>query len=193
MKSRVTTKQGDSGKSRTLGGEVLEKSHAIFECCGWLDSLRAYTAILRLDMAEQQPEEYDELNRCLLWLIHCFFLMGAACNDPANKHPEYRKGDIGPAHVAKLEDEQERLETVLHLPKAFIASATNRLAAQADYAATMARTFERHLVRLKEVEPAFDAVSMLAFANRLSDYFYVLARYLEEDRHHVVDYRILED
>lgn len=193
MKSRVTTKKGDSGTSRTLGGDTLAKSHAIFECCGWLDMLRAYTAMLRLELVEQRPEEFDELSRFLLWLLHCYFLIGTACNDPLRKHPEFRKGEIGPGHLQKLEEEQERLESTLHLPKAFIVSATNRLAAQADLAAAIARTLERHIVRLKETQPKFDAAAILVFVNRLSDYLYVLGRYLEDGRHQTVDYSILED
>ncbi|HNR32743.1 MAG TPA: ATP:cob(I)alamin adenosyltransferase [Candidatus Hydrogenedentes bacterium] len=192
MKSRVTTKQGDDGTSRTLAGEVLPKSHVLFECCGWIDSLRAHTALLRLELIEQQPEEFEDLSQFLLWVMHAYFLIGTACNDPLRTHPEYRKGEIGPDHLRRLEEEQERLEASLRLPKAFVVSATNRPAALADLTATVARALERQVVRLKEAEPGFEAAHILAFVNRLSDYFYVLARYLEEGRHHAVNYGVLE-
>ena len=193
MKSRVTTKQGDEGATRTLGGDWVSKSHPIIECCGWVDALRAQTALLRLQLIEQRPEDFEEIGDFLFWLLHCYFLIGAACNDPTGKKPEYRKADIGEAHLARLEREQERVEATLRLPRAFIASASNVHAAQADIAASTARTLERSLVRLAETEPGFEARHLLAFVNRLSDFLFVLARFLENGQHQAVDYSVLGD
>jgi cob(I)alamin adenosyltransferase len=117
--------------------------------------------------------------------------MGTAVNDPLRKKPEYRMGEIGPAYLARLEAEQARLEANLNLPRAFIVCAANPLAAQVDVTTTVARTFERSLVRLKETLPEFAADDLLAFCNRLSDYLYILARTLENGEHHPVDYQLL--
>lgn len=191
-KSLVTTKQGDNGTTRTLGGEILPKCHPVIECCGWVDTLRAQTALLRVKLIEEQPEEYEELGEFLLWLLHCYFLIGTACNDPWNRHPKQRKGEIGPDHLKKIEAEQAKLEKALKLPKAFIVCASNVLSAHVDVTVTTARTLERHIVRLKEAMPEFRQGHLFAFVNRLSDFLYVLARYLEEGQHQPVDYSILE-
>ena len=79
------------------------------------------------------------------------------------------------------------------LSQVVIVSAATKLAAQADLTATVARTFERSLVRLKEAVPAFEADHILPFANRLSDYFWILARYLDEGTHQTVDYSLLDE
>lgn len=192
MKSQVTTKCGDQGTTRTFGGDVLSKGHPILECTGRLEELRAHLARIRLRIIEDQPAESETLSAFLFWLLHCCFLIGAEVNDPLRKHPEFRRGEIGRKYLDKLEAELQRLEALTPLPRAFIATASTLLAAEADVAAAVARAFERSLVRLKESTPGFEAVNLLAFSNRLSDYLYILARHLEGGRHIPVDYHVLE-
>jgi len=192
MKSQVTTKQGDAGNTVALSGDSWPKSHIIIECVGAVDELRAYTALARVHLLEQKPDGYEAMAGTLLWLLHVYFLVGSACSDPRNKHPERRKGDVGPKELARLEQEQQRLEAATPLPHAFIVSAATPLAAHVDVACVAARRLERNLVRLKETVPEFDASNLLAFINRLSDFLYILARHLEGPRHLAVDYDVLD-
>jgi cob(I)alamin adenosyltransferase len=189
MKSQVTTGKGDGGETRILGGEVLPKSHPVLECTGSLDTLRAHLALLRLEAIKAG---HDDLGGVLLWVIHSCFLMGTAINDPKRRHPEYRIEDISEKHLRYLEAEQARLEAETPLPRAFIAAAACPAAAWADLTATVARTLERNLVRLKEAEPDFEAEAILAYVNRLSDFLFIAARRLEEGRHQTVDYSVLD-
>lgn len=189
MKSQVTTGKGDHGETRILGGEVLPKSHPVLECTGSLDTLRAHLAMLRLETVKAG---HNDLAEFLLWVLHTCFLMGTAINDPKRRHHEYRIEDISEKHLRRLEAEQARLENETPLPRAFIAAASNPAAAWADLTATVARTLERNLVRLKEAEPAFEAEAILAYVNRLSDFLFILARRLEEGRHQTVDYSVLD-
>lgn len=192
VRSQVTTKRGDRGTTVTLGGEEYSKSHPLVECCGQVDSLRAYTALCRQELLRSGHAEACRLGDQLLWLLHVFFLIGSQCNDPTDLHPEYRKVDVGPEHLDELERIQGELEARLHLPKQFIVTAGTPLSAHFDFACTLARQFERSAVRLKEAVPAFRAEHILAFVNRLSDYLYVVARYLEGGEHVTVDYSLLE-
>lgn len=192
MASPVTTKRGDTGTTLILGGQRLPKSHPILEATGRLDSLRAHTALLRLQVMEQGDEQQREVLEPLFWLLHACFLIGTAVNDPECAHPEYRVADLGPAHLAYLEAVQTGLEERITLPKSFIVSASNLLSAQADITATVVRELERSLVELKDAVPAFEAVQILAFVNRLSDFFYIVARYLEQGMHQPVDYSVLD-
>jgi len=187
MNSIVTTGAGDAGETRTLGGALLPKDHPVIECTGLLDRLRAQIALLRLQLLKRKPEAREE-PEFLFWLLHCCFLIGSRVNDAENLHPEWRSGDLEERHLRQLEAEQERMEATLHLPKAFIVSATNTLAAVADCTAVAARDFERGLVRAAEAAPALRQTHLLPFANRMGDFFFVLARYLEDGQHESVDY-----
>ena len=188
MKSRVTTKRGDDGQTGAIGGERYSKSHPIMECCGKLDSLRAQTALCRLEILGSGRDDAEELADFLLWILHTYFLIGAQCNDPRNTHPEYRKQDLGPVHLERVEAYQEKLEGRADIGRVFIASASNLLAAHLDLACTATRDFERGLVRLQEAVPEFKPDTVLAFVNRLSDFFFVLARYVEDGEHTELDY-----
>jgi cob(I)alamin adenosyltransferase len=191
MKSQVTTKRGDLGETVTIAGDCLSKSHPIFECCGKVDTLRAHTASCRLAITESGRPDADDLTSILYWLLHTYFLIGAQCNDPLDKHPEYRKGEIAPKHLEILEGHQAVIESKLDLPNAFIVGASSRSAAEADLVCTAARDLERSVVRLKELEPAFQVEHMLRFLNRLSDFLFVLARHLENGQHLTVDYDLV--
>lgn len=192
MRSQVTTKQGDGGETRTLGGEKVAKSHPIVECTGALDEVRAYTALVRHHLLERRVEGHEEAAEFLLWLLHVYFLIGTACNDPHRIHPEYRRGEVGEPHINRLEAEQERLESRVTLPRQFIVTASNPISADVDVLATCVRRLERSMVRLKEAVPEFDTTSLFPFINRLSDTLYLLARDLEHGTHHTVDYSLLE-
>lgn len=191
MKSTITTKTGDDGQSSALDGERYPKSHPIMEAVGAVDELRAHLALLRLAILHEQPAEYAPLAHFLFWVLHVCFVIGSTCSDPENRKPELHKAAITEAHLAKLEAEQQRLEEHVRLPKTFVVSASNPVSAQADIACTVARRLEREVVRLKESLPEFNAADALRFVNRLSDYLFILARYLEQGRHLAVDYRLL--
>ena len=191
MKSHVTTKQGDSGNTRSLGGDICRKSDTLMEATGWLDSLRAQLALLRLQILASDATDREELAAFLWWLIHVCFLMGAQISDPTDKKPEYRPDELGPRHLERLEKEQQRLEAGLQLGRSFIASASTLKAAQADITATVCRTLERNLVRLQDELPEFRGGALMVFTNRLSDYLFILARHLENGHHLPVDYKVL--
>ncbi|HOD48507.1 MAG TPA: ATP:cob(I)alamin adenosyltransferase [Candidatus Hydrogenedentes bacterium] len=192
MRSKVTTKQGDQGETIALNGETYPKSHPIICCIGALDEARVQTALLRQVLASQNDEALDDILRFLHWVLHTFFIIGTDCSDPAGKHPECRRGKISEKELIKLEDAQLRLETELKLPNAFIVGASTVPAAHADVACTAVRRLERAFAEFRQAFPEFDAGTIPAFLNRLSDYLFVLARWLERGNHAPVDYSVLD-
>lgn len=190
--SKVTTKKGDKGQTRTIAGDIHSKTHPILECCGRLDELRAQTALLRLEVIEHEHEEAGEIASILYWILHVYFLIGTECNDPHAKKPEYRYQSVSRRHLERLEDYQAYLEDLVVLSKDFIVSAADPMAARFDVLCTVARTFERSVVALQEAVPEFDAEHILAFTNRLSDFFFVVARLFDDGRSLPVNYSVLD-
>jgi cob(I)alamin adenosyltransferase len=191
VKSQVTTKRGDAGTTTTIAGEKLPKSHSIFECCGQIDALRAQTALCRILIRDSGHAESKTIADFLHWLLHMYFLIGSQCNDPRNARPEFRRLDVGPEHLARLEAHQADFEAGVSLPRQFVLSAATAASAQVDVACTLARTAERSILRLKEAIPEFDAAHILAFINRASDTLFMLARRLDGGTFETVDYRVL--
>ena len=192
MGSMVTTKRGDGGESTTMSGDRYPKSHPIFRACGDVDSVRARTAALRLTVLESGRDDAQEMGEKLLWLLHVYFLIGSHCNDPEDKHPEYRNRNLSEVELERLEVWQAALEERTPLQKVFIVGASNRLAADTDILCTDVRRLERSVVELKEAVPAFDAEVVLKFINRLSDTLFVLARSFEDGKHLPVEYGTLD-
>jgi cob(I)alamin adenosyltransferase len=192
MGSQVTTKRGDTGETRALSGEVYSKSHPIFAACGDVDAMRAGIAALRLKVCDCDNEQATEASEFLFWLLHICFLIGSECNDPLNKKPEYRNRDLSATHLKALEAFQAKVESQVELPKFFIVSASNELAAMTDILCTDVRRLERSIVVLKETLPGFDTTVLLPFINRLSDTIFMLARWFEHGDHTPVNYEVLD-
>lgn len=190
-KSQVTTRRGDEGDTTTLGGERLSKAHPIMACVGDVDELRAQTALVRLEIMTAGPKDSDEIAEFLFWLLHIYFPIGTICSDPLKKRPDVHKYSLSEADIETLEREQLRLEESVTLPHKFIVSASNPLSAKIDVLVTVTRRLERSIANLAEITPGFEAGAVLRFVNRLSDYFYILARYLEHGDHTTVDYDLL--
>jgi cob(I)alamin adenosyltransferase len=188
MGSMFTTKNGDAGTTRLISGEIVSKAHPAVVCTGTLDTVRARLAEGRLLLLASDAPDKEYHAEFLFWLLHVCFLVGTQVNDPRSLKPEYRVDTVGEAHLKRLEAEQARIEATLNMPRSFIVTATTLEAARFDVIATEVRGLERDLVTLAEFEPAFEAVALLAFVNRLSDYLVVLARALDRGVHQPVDY-----
>lgn len=186
MKSHVTTGQGDSGTTRALNGQVLPKDHPMMEALGALDQLRAQTAMLRNLLIERHPDLEKE-NAFLLVLLHMYFVIGSAISDPRNEMPQWHPCVPDETFLERLEREQQRLESTLALPRAFIVCASNIVAAQADIATTAAREFERRFVAFVREEDFHFKAALLPWVNRLSDYLFILARHVESGIHQPVN------
>jgi cob(I)alamin adenosyltransferase len=161
--SKIVTRTGDSGSSGLANGERLSKTHPRFAAMGDADELNCQLGLL-LEQPQVQPFERD-----LRWLQHRLFDLG---------------GELALPETAVLDD--EALTTLEHrigllnaeLPplKDFVLPGGGEAAARAHLARAIARRLERSLWVLHEQAPQRSPVT--SFANRLSDYLFVLARTL---------------
>ena len=98
-----------------------------------------------------------------------------------NSQREIREGNIITAEmVAEVEKEIDRLQEMLTPLRLFILPGGCRAAAYAHVCRTVCRRAERCILRLAETGALVDD-NVTAYINRLSDYFFVLARKLNKD------------
>ena len=98
-----------------------------------------------------------------------------------NSQREIREGNIITAEmVAEVEKEIDRLQEMLTPLRLFILPGGCRAAAYAHVCRTACRRAERCILRLAETGALVDD-NVTAYINRLSDYFFVLARKLNKD------------
>jgi cob(I)alamin adenosyltransferase len=170
MTMKIYTRTGDDGKTGLIGGARVSKHHIRVECYGTVDELNSLLGLVRA-----QTQEEGSLN-ILSEIQDRLFTLGAyLAAAPGNKMilPELREDDI---HT--LEKEIDRLTGELPELKNFILPGATVPGANAHVARCVCRRAERAVVYLSEQEE-IDAM-VLRYLNRLSDYLFTLARFLDK-------------
>jgi cob(I)alamin adenosyltransferase len=165
---KIYTRRGDTGETSLLGGASVWKNSPRMDVIGTFDELNAELGLLR---TERLPEEIDRL---LERLQNELFSAGSeiASSSPAES-PCPR---IGKKHIQDLEATIDHYDARLLPLKGFILPGGIRSAAMFHVARTICRRAERHLAALVQSDTKAVSMDMMAYINRLSDLFFILAR-----------------
>jgi len=167
---KIYTKKGDSGKTTLLGGITVSKDNIRVGAYGNIDELNSLIGNFVSNCADKKLIDSIEKIQSNLFLIGSYL---------ADKNEDY----IRPVNLKKLEKETLTLEKQIDgwtkiLPKLtnFILPGGTTLASKAHIIRTNVRKCERVISKINKTERTNKNV--MAYINRLSDYFFVLARYL---------------
>ncbi|HFI0457977.1 TPA: cob(I)yrinic acid a,c-diamide adenosyltransferase [Streptococcus suis] len=166
---RIYTGYGDSGKTRLYGGDRVSKTHERVEAYGTMDELCSLLGRIVAEMREYA--ELDDLRLECEQIQQQLFDCGSDLATPRELRP-YKQEE---AVVNWLE---ERMDAYMHQPpqlEKFIIPGGHLIASSLHMARTLTRRLERRMVALMEIEEKVNPVG-LVYINRLSDYFFVLAR-----------------
>jgi len=166
--SKIYTRTGDGGETALFDGTRVRKSDPRVDACGHVDELNAMLGVARASGADLALADQ------LLQLQHDLFALGARLADPNVRIAgRVRKAALGHDDVRRLEAWIDEAEATLEPLRRFILPGGSLAGAALHAARTVCRRAERQMVSLGEgaVEPA-----LLAYANRLSDLLFVLAR-----------------
>jgi cob(I)alamin adenosyltransferase len=167
-KSIIYTKTGDGGTTSLVGGKRVPKDDIRIEAYGTTDELNACIGLL---LAEEGLGE--EISSFLTFIQNVMFTVGAyLANDP--EKPLMQQSISGDC-IRRIESEIDRMDGILPPLRAFVLPGGCRTGALAHVCRTICRRAEREIYRLHRQSPLEDNV--LVFINRLSDYFFVLARW----------------
>lgn len=169
---KVYTKGGDKGQTSLLSGKRLPKHHLRIETYGTVDELNAFTGLL-LDSSNKKVP-YDTLHQIQVSLLN----LGA--NLAMDEHNEQIKlPEVGDSDVLFLEQEIDAMDAQLPPLEYFILPGGHVLLSYCHVCRTVCRRAERMLVKLSETDKVLE--QHIVYLNRLSDYFFVLARKLALD------------
>jgi cob(I)alamin adenosyltransferase len=171
--SKIYTRAGDKGSTALIGGERVLKSHLRLECYGTLDELNAFTGKLKVLCAKK--EEFQKITAELGEIQSRLFDVGSILATPQGKEWE-NMPSINQACIEELEHAIDRMNAALQPLNAFTIPGENEINAEAHICRTICRRAERILCSAKENNIAINDFVM-AYINRLSDYFFVLSRY----------------
>jgi cob(I)alamin adenosyltransferase len=165
---KIYTKTGDAGETALFGGKRVPKSDLRVDAYGTTDELNSFIGWL----IEQVGDSATQAR--LREVQHKLFAIGALlATDSERRAPA---ATILPVDTAILEAEIDRMETVLPPLKNFILPGGHPTVALCHVCRTVCRRAERLVVALHQIAPVEEEV--LRYLNRLSDYFFVLSRYL---------------
>ncbi len=156
---KLYTKSGDTGTTSIIGGKRVPKTDPRICACGDIDELNAHIGLLRAMTSEPLSQQLADIQARLFYIgtaLSASSLVGASTDE-----------------VAQLEHCIDRLQESTPQPNTFVLPGGCLAAAQSHVCRTVCRRAERSVALLSSthtVDP-----TLMAYLNRLGDYFFVLA------------------
>ena len=169
---KIYTKGGDKGQTSLLGGTRVPKYDERIEAYGTLDELNSFIGIVR-DMNISKSHK-----SALLKIQHKIF---EAESHLASDKPENTASlpEISEHDVVFLEKEIDSMNKTLPELRSFILPGGHVVVSYCHVCRTICRRAERLTIKLSEHYPIDERI--LKYLNRLSDYFFVLARKISQE------------
>lgn len=171
-KSNVYTRTGDTGTTGLVGGTRIKKSDSRIHLYGEVDELNSHLglAISFLD---------KDFDKNLLYLIQsALFDLGSNLACEKEKRIQYNLPQLKNSTIDKIEMDIDKMDSMLVELKNFILPGGDQAAAAFHVCRTVCRRLERQMVDFEDQHVGEIPSITLKFINRLSDYFFILSRYI---------------
>ena len=167
---KIYTRKGDAGTTSLIGGTQVAKFHYRIAAYGSTDELNAQVGAVRDAIEDTQIRDF------LYTIQNNLFIIGSIlASDGRN---QMKLPEIGENDVEVLEKEIDQIEQQLPALRNFILPGGHSLISHCHIARTVCRRAERKTVQLNENERVNPMI--ITYLNRLSDYFFVLARLMAQ-------------
>lgn len=168
---KIYTRTGDKGGTSLIGGVRVPKNHIRIESYGTVDELNSYIGMVsdmanNIGIAEQLREIQDRL-----------FTIGSALATNPDKEVKMKLPDLYEADTVWLEHRIDTMNEVLPEMRSFILPGGHQASSACHVARCICRRAERICVGMQEQGEVMPPL-ILIYLNRLSDYLFVLARYI---------------
>jgi cob(I)alamin adenosyltransferase len=180
---KLYTGGGDRRKTSLFSGERVSKSSARVEAYGDLDELNSVVGALAATLAKENGELSRQLARVQSALFSASAWLAVSLDSDSASMLERFSSE----HTASLERSIDAMEEKLSPLKEFILPVGSQSSAWAHIARSVCRRAERHVIfAIERSGPQGQGWqdenlgNVLVFLNRLSDYFFSLARYLNK-------------
>lgn len=170
MPPKIYTKTGDKGKTSLIGGTKVPKSYLRIEAYGTVDELNSFTGLCldylnNAGIAHKLDEVQDRL-----------FTIGSSLACDPEKETKLKIPDLHEEDIELLEKEMDAMQEQLPEMKSFILPSGNVVVSTIHVARCVCRRAERCCVKMDR-KKLFVSPLVVKYLNRLSDYFFILARY----------------
>ncbi len=171
MAFRVYTKTGDKGSTGLIGGTRVPKDHIRIEAYGTVDELNSVLGVVTDQLGDKA------INEWLLEIQDRLFTVGSSLATDPEKAPKMKLPDLHESDINWLEQRIDEMDDQLPQMKSFILPGGHVAASHAHVARCVCRRAERLCVHMQS-NGEFVADEVLKYLNRLSDFLFVLARFI---------------
>jgi len=177
MTFKIYTKTGDKGETSLYGGTRVSKAAARVESYGTLDELNAFIGIAKAEISDEKV--LSQLQKIQFDL----FTVGSEAATPTDKMLLANGKNrldlmISEKEITELELWMDDFDAELEPLRFFILPSGGKAAATVHVCRTVCRRAERAMVFLNETEEV--RPELIKYLNRLSDYLFILARYISK-------------
>ena len=174
---KIYTKTGDKGETSLYGGTRVSKAAARVESYGTLDELNAFIGLAKAEISDEKV--LSQLQKIQFDL----FTVGSEAATPTDKMLLANGKNrldlmISEKEITELELWMDDFDAELEPLKFFILPSGGKAAATVHVCRTVCRRAERAMVFLNETEEV--RPELIKYLNRLSDYLFILARYISK-------------
>jgi len=175
----IVTKTGDQGETSLMYGRRVPKTHPRVDAYGCVDELNAALGLARAVCTDKFVSE-----QILAAQKDLIVVMGELATDPQDRERYVKDGFplTSAAMVERVTAVIVDLEKDKSLyPKDWVIPGGTTISAALDFARTTCRRSERQMTALMERERELNP-EILRYVNRLSDFCWILARYVEKEQ-----------
>ncbi len=176
-KSAVYTRSGDKGETSLVSGERVSKGELRIHLYGEVDELNSFIglAVSKLD------QKYIEQIHFLEDIQSRLFDLGSNLACMPEKRDQYKLPQISDEEIKKIEVSIDQMDGEVEKLKNFILPGGHEISSLFHICRSIARRVERtHIHFYKKNSNEVMPMNSEQYLNRLSDYFFVLARYINK-------------
>ncbi|ALX48948.1 cob(I)yrinic acid a,c-diamide adenosyltransferase [Lentibacillus amyloliquefaciens] len=170
---RIYTRKGDKGQTSLISGKRVPKNDLRVEAYGTCDEANSMIglALSFLDNEDWVGKDafLEQMHRAQTILFH----VGAELATPTDKEVTWK---LKQEHIDELEAQMDEWDKNLEMLRNFILPSGHSASSSLHMARTVARRAERTAIALNEQEEVNPLV--ISYLNRLSDFLFVGARYV---------------
>jgi cob(I)alamin adenosyltransferase len=166
---KIYTKTGDKGETSLIGGTRVPKHHIRIESYGTVDELNSWIGLINdQDIAQESKTILSEIQDRL------FTIGSSLASDPEKS--KMKIPDLHASDIELLENQIDKMNEMLPEMRHFILPGGHTSVSYCHLARCVCRRAERNVIHLHETEYVNEMV--IVYLNRLSDYLFVLARFI---------------
>ena len=174
MALKIYTKTGDLGKTSLIGGTKVPKSHIRIDTYGTVDELNSFIGLL------SDSFNNSHARTTLKEVQDRLFTIGSSLACDPDREPLMKMPDLKETDITFLEREIDTMNDVLPTMKFFVLPGGHAAVSTAHVTRCVCRRAERCCVNMQEHEFFVDPL-VIKYLNRLSDYLFVLGRFIAHE------------